>query len=76
LIRPADAEALAQALLDQIDRPAEALTQAQSLRERVASECSADKMVDAVLTSYQDARVSASRRANAQAVYSRPGVLT
>ena len=76
LIQPGDAAALARALLDQIDRPGETLTEAQRLRERVAKEFPADKMVDAVLASYQEARVNALRRASKQAVYSRPGVLT
>jgi len=76
LIKPGDADALAQALLDHIDRPAETLVEAQALRERVANEFSADQMVDAVIASYQEARVNAARRASTQAVYSRPGVLT
>jgi glycosyltransferase involved in cell wall biosynthesis len=76
LIKPGDADALAQALLDQIDRPAETLVDAQALRERVANEFLADQMVDAVIASYQEARVNAARRASTQAVYSRPGVLT
>jgi len=76
LLPPDDSDLLAQSLLVAIDRPGDALAAAQALRDRIASEFSVDKMIDAVLASYQDARGMAHRATGTQPAYSRPGVLT
>lgn len=76
LLPPDNSDLLMQSLVAAIDRPGDALAGAQALRDRIASEFSVDKMVDAVLASYQDAQGMVHRNADAEPAYSRPGVLT
>lgn len=76
LLPPDNADLLAQSLLAAIDRPGDALAAAQALRDRIAAEFSVDKMIDAVLASYHDARGVMRHGAGAQPAYSRPGALT
>jgi glycosyltransferase involved in cell wall biosynthesis len=76
LMPPGDAGMLAQRLLAAIDRPGEALALAQTLRDRVAAEFSADRTVDAVLASYQEARSRMGYGAGTRVAHPRPGLLT
>ncbi|MEJ2378062.1 MAG: glycosyltransferase [Pseudolabrys sp.] len=63
LVPPADAGALAAALVDALDRRDDAARTAQALRARLQEAFSVDAMVEAVLKAYQDARAGLRRGA-------------
>jgi glycosyltransferase involved in cell wall biosynthesis len=58
LVRPDDADALAQAIVQAIDRPDVTSDLARKLQGRVAASFSLDGMVDGVLSAYQAARAN------------------
>jgi glycosyltransferase involved in cell wall biosynthesis len=61
LVAPDDAAALATAIVDALDRPADTAAAAAALRERVAQAFSLDVMVNGVLAAYGEALAARGR---------------